>query len=115
MPTPLERFFEAAGCRTQTELAEFLGIRQSSIADAKKRASIPPDWLLKLLNQKGINPSWVITGQGARFMRPTDNNSLTVPAVVQQIVVRPPEECSIEELSVEIIRRAIIGIRKVGT
>ncbi len=39
------RVFEAAGCRTQAELAAFLGIRQSSISDAKRRKSIPAEWL----------------------------------------------------------------------
>lgn len=33
----LQRFFEAVECRTQAELAEFLGIKQSSISDAKKK------------------------------------------------------------------------------
>ena len=45
----LSRVFEAADCRTQSELADFLGVRQSSISDAKKRGSVPADWLLTLL------------------------------------------------------------------
>lgn len=56
MPTPLDRVYEAAGCRTQTELAKFLGMRQSSISDAKKRGKIPSDWLLTLWRKTGINP-----------------------------------------------------------
>lgn len=47
----LQRFFEAVECRTQAELAEFLGIKQSSISDAKKK-TIPPDWLLTALRKK---------------------------------------------------------------
>ena len=45
----LSRVFEAAECRTQMELADVLGIRQSSISDAKRRGVIPPEWLIKLL------------------------------------------------------------------
>ena len=63
----LQRFFKAVECRTQAELAEFLGIKQSSISDAKKRKTIPPDWLLTALRKKGIRPDWILTGQGAPY------------------------------------------------
>ena len=33
----LERVFEAAGCRRQTDLADLLEIKQSSISDAQKK------------------------------------------------------------------------------
>ena len=36
----LARVFSIAGCRTQVELADVLGIRQSSIADAKRTAQV---------------------------------------------------------------------------
>ena len=62
----LQRFFEAVECRTQAELAEFLGIKQSSISDAKKK-TIPPDWLLTALRKKGIRPDGILTGQGAPY------------------------------------------------
>ena len=42
----LERIKRATGARTQVDLAAILGIRQSSISDAKRRQSIPADWLL---------------------------------------------------------------------
>ena len=63
------RVFEAAGCKTQVELASFLEITQSSISDAKKRKSIPPDWLLKLLDKKWINPGWIRSGLGNKTIR----------------------------------------------
>ena len=69
-PEAYARIQEATGCRTQTELAAYLGIRQSSISDAKRRGSIPADWLLILLRRKGFNPDWMISGQGARFLIP---------------------------------------------
>lgn len=105
MPTPLDRFFEAAGCRTQVELAVFLGIKQSSIADAKKRGSIPADWLITLWRKKGVNPDWILTGQGARGLQSIDSPEVrpSPPRYVKEI--RPPEDCSIEELMTEIIYR----------
>ncbi len=111
MPTPLERFFEAAGCRTQTELAEFLGIRQSSISDAKKRGSIPPDWLLLLWRKKGINPDWILTGQGSKGLQSVD---LPEPSpIVNTVEVRPPGECSVEELLATIIQRILNSANKI--
>lgn len=105
MPTPLERVFEAAGCRTQVELAEFLGIRQSSVADAKKRKSIPADWLVTLLRLKRVNPEWILTGLGARQLQPADDVEVAEPLCVHLKEMRLPEECTIEELMVEIVRR----------
>lgn len=69
----IERLYRAAGCRTQVELAEFLGVRQPAISDAKQRRSIPADWLLTLLRKKRINPDWVLSGNGARHMRPSED------------------------------------------
>lgn len=66
------RIREITGCRTQIEIATCLGIRQSSISDAKKRGALPDSWLITLLNQKGINPTWIMTGEGARYLAPTE-------------------------------------------
>ena len=64
------RVFEAAGCTTQNELAKVLQIRQSSISDAKKRGSVPADWLVKLLRLRGINPDWILLGTEPKFLTP---------------------------------------------
>ena len=71
--TQFERLFEAAECRTQTELADLLGIRQSSIAVAKRRNRLPSDWLLKLLRLRNINPDWIIFGSGPKYLLPYTN------------------------------------------
>ena len=47
------RIFEAAECRTQLELAEFLNIKSSSVSDAKRRKTVPSEWLVKLLKRSG--------------------------------------------------------------
>ena len=54
------RICEVCGMKTQTELSAYLGIRQSSISDAKRRMMIPAAWLLTLLTREGVNPtnSW---------------------------------------------------------
>lgn len=110
MHNALKRFFEAAECRTQVELAEFLGIRQSSISDAKKRGVIPAEWLLTLWRKKGVNPDWVLTGECGKFVQ-TTGSGVTDPPVVYVTERRPPDECSAQELVNELVRRANINIK----
>lgn len=38
-------------------LSAYLGIRQSSISDAKRRVVVPAAWLLTLLTREGVNPT----------------------------------------------------------
>jgi phage repressor protein C with HTH and peptisase S24 domain len=66
----LERIKSATGVRTQVELAELLGLRQSSISDAKRRNSIPPEWYLRLFHQFGLNPDWLSDGIDPKFLKP---------------------------------------------
>ena len=55
---------------TQTELSASLGIRQCSISDAKRRMTGPAAWLLPLLTREGVNPTWILTGGGSKFLVP---------------------------------------------
>ncbi len=102
----LQRVFAASGCRTQIELAGILGIKQSSISDAKKRHAIPAEWLIKLLRLKGINPDWVLYGEGEKYLAPTDTRR-DKPHVIQATKVKPLQECSAQELINELVRRAL--------
>ena len=106
----LDRVFKAAGCRTQVELADFLGITQSSISDAKRRKSIPAEWLLALVLHKGIHPHWILTGEGPRLMRPVDASGAVLPEPARVTKVKPPEQCTMEELVAEIVRRALAAM-----
>lgn len=102
----LQRFFEAAGCRTQQQLAEFLGISQSSISDAKRREVIPAEWLLKLLRDRGVNPDWILTEEGVHYLRSAESEEPVFPDE-RVIEIRPPEQCSAQELVNELVRRAL--------
>ena len=64
------RICEVCGMKTQTELSAYLGIRQSSISDAKRRVAVPAAWLLTLLTREGVNPAWILTGGGSKFLVP---------------------------------------------
>lgn len=66
----MDRIRRGTGKRTQRKLADFLGVKQSNISDAKRRGKIPADWLIVLFHTKNILPEWILTGQGACFMPP---------------------------------------------
>ena len=107
--TPLARAFAAAECHTQTELAELLGIRQSSVCDAKKRRAVPAEWLVKLLRLKNVNPEWILTGTGPKHLGPARGEEPPAP-VVYLTRIRPPQECSAQELITELVLRAMADI-----
>lgn len=94
------RVLEAAGCETQTGLAAVLGIRQSSVSAARRRQSIPAEWLTKLFLQERISPEWVLEGKGGKWLRAGTDTELPAAS-------RTPGEYSTEELLAELLRRAI--------
>ena len=57
-----ERTLLSANCSTQAELANFLETSQSSIADAKRRRSIPDAWLIILFDKLNIHPDYIRFG-----------------------------------------------------
>jgi hypothetical protein len=57
------RIRTATHTRTQTEVAKLLGIKQSSISDAKKKNTIPDGWLITLYRACGLEPDWILYGQ----------------------------------------------------
>ena len=73
----MERIRAVTGCGTQRELGRFLGINQSAISDAKRRG-------------KGINPDWILTGKGARRLRPAETKEAAFQTV-SVTDISPPE------------------------
>ncbi|MYL84154.1 XRE family transcriptional regulator [Desulfovibrio aerotolerans] len=57
------RIQAATRTRTQTEIAAILGIKQSSISDAKKKNTIPDGWLVTLYRAFALEPDWILYGQ----------------------------------------------------
>jgi len=64
----MSRIQLVTGKRTQTELADFLGIGPSAVSDAKEQGKIPSDWLVILLRVKNVYPEWILTGNGPCFI-----------------------------------------------
>ena len=67
-----QRILEATGLRTQTEVADLLGIAQSSISDALRRQSIPDQWLVTLFDTYALNPAWIRSGKGPHYLTGCD-------------------------------------------
>ncbi len=64
-----KRILYVSNSETQMELASVLNISQSSISDAKRRKSIPSDWLVKLYDKFGVNPDWIRYNKEPLYMR----------------------------------------------
>jgi hypothetical protein len=102
------RFHSVANTKTQVELAEFLGIRQSSISDSKKRRAIPAEWLIKLLRHKSINPDWILLGVEPKFLGPATGEPPT--RIIYLTETKPPKECTAQDLITELVSRVLVDL-----
>ncbi|MDR0238769.1 MAG: helix-turn-helix domain containing protein, partial [Deltaproteobacteria bacterium] len=64
-----QRIQSATHTRTQNELANILGIRQSSISDAKRRNRVPSSWYMLLFEKFGLSQDWLRYGIGPMLLR----------------------------------------------
>ncbi len=55
----LKRIYECTGTRTQKELAEALGVQQSTISSMQKKQNIPDSWLVTLMKKFSVNINWI--------------------------------------------------------
>ena len=101
----MERIKSVTGCKSQLDLAKFLGVSQSCISDAKKRMAIPAEWLLKLLKKQGINPDWVRSSMEAKYLHHGETNAEFLPNSMS----RPSSSCIMQEFFFALVRRAMDG------
>ncbi|MDD3310989.1 helix-turn-helix domain-containing protein [Pseudodesulfovibrio sp.] len=99
----LERIKDVTGCKTQVQLAEYLDIRQSSISDSKRRASIPPEWLIRIWRKTTVSPDWIIYGDeaGQRYAVPSDVTGQAVNAVVLRERIKNEIRAELDNLHLE--------------
>lgn len=72
-----ERVRKGTGLKTQTALAETLGIRSASVTDAKNRNSFPADWGVRIAQRFGLSTDWILTGKPPmRLMPPVQNEEV---------------------------------------
>ncbi|WP_321402628.1 helix-turn-helix domain-containing protein [Maridesulfovibrio sp.] len=65
MNTFLERLKLATNAKSDSELARFMGLRQSAMSSAKSRGQIPASWLVNIAINCNISADWLLTGDGA--------------------------------------------------
>ncbi len=111
----LDRIKLITGKRNQIELANFLGIRQSSISDAKRRGRIPSDWLIILQQAKNANIEWILTGNGSCFMPsfvPSGHYETGEEAQERQTDEEALHRLSSRALADELVRRIAVSQKK---
>lgn len=65
----LQRLHDACGTSNMAELGKALHVGLPAITDAKRRKKIPDGWLLFILRNYALNPEWIISGCGDRFLK----------------------------------------------
>jgi len=68
-----QRVSKPLAINSLSELADILEVNRSSITQARKKDSIPANWLLELYRRYGLNPDWLESGTGPEFLRPSDS------------------------------------------
>lgn len=64
----LERLKSVIDQKTDTALADALGIRPTSIAGARRRKLIPGEWIEKIALSYNVNADWLLFGRGSMTM-----------------------------------------------
>ncbi|GAU09904.1 LexA family transcriptional regulator [Desulfoplanes formicivorans] len=89
-PTPVEAFlhrtFTATGIETQIALASILRVNRAAISMAKKKGRVPEKWALKLAELYGLNPRWLLKGQGEQYLRGEHaTTTMAIPRVAAKL------------------------------
>ena len=63
----INRLSLSIGAKTQSSLAEFLGVRQGNISQAIKNNHVPESWLYKVSYHTGRTVEWLRSGTGPEF------------------------------------------------
>jgi hypothetical protein len=94
------RIKDVLGVRTQVQLAEAIGVRQSSISDAKRRCSIPDAWLITIWRQTGYSPDWILDGDacGHRFAVPSNEAGHAIDAATFRAEIEADVRAELDDL-----------------
>jgi len=61
-----ERVTSATELKTQSDLADFLGLRQATISDYKKKNQFNANWAIKICDKFSLSVHWLLTGEGPK-------------------------------------------------
>jgi hypothetical protein len=65
----LERIRIALNAKNDTGIAQALGIKQPSVASARKQNKIPPAWVHKVAEDRSVSADWLFFGRGEMTVR----------------------------------------------
>lgn len=86
----MKRLFIAARVKSDTELAEILNIKPPSVAGARKRQTVPGDWIEKIAKSYFISADWLLFGRGSMHPAETPQTLKTqteMPTLRHEVVV----------------------------
>ncbi len=73
MTKKFDKFFNRASSALNisslSDLANTLNVNRSSITQARKKDSVPANWLLELFRSHGLNPDWLEGGDGPQWLK----------------------------------------------
>ncbi len=84
----MDKLKKELGIETQTELAKILDISQGNISEAKKRDSIPAEWLVKLCRSHRLNPMWLADGIEPKYINEREPLNQKKEAQIQELATR---------------------------
>ena len=61
-PMVIERLRQAAGARTDRELAAFLNVSAAAVSNARKNGRVPADWIIDTGLRTGRSMDWLVCG-----------------------------------------------------
>lgn len=67
----LNRMKSVLNAKSDTELGNKMGLKQSAISSAKTRGQIPAVWIVSLTQDDGISADWLLTGKGQPYVGST--------------------------------------------
>ena len=106
----MKRLHHAVGTGTQQELAEYLGVSQASISDARRRGTIPVEWLGIVARSRNIDPDWILTGQGRPYCEDTIGSYADAYAAQEEVEVRATlRRVPSRMLAEELLRRIAVA------
>ncbi len=103
-----QRVLESFAVKTQVELSQLMGVRQSSISDAKRRCRIPDSWLLALVEKQSVNPRWILSGDGEKYLAaclPGNTAMETLKRASLQELIEAVLDRFLDKLSDEIVKK----------
>ena len=86
-----------------SHLSQIMEEKGMTYEELQYRSKVAPDTVARA---RGVNPDWILTGEGVHYLRSAESEEPVFPAE-RVIEIRPPEQCSAQELVNELVRRAL--------